>query len=557
MQPLPGGRPPRGALLPARGARGVASRELARLTRPRAQVFLARQWDAGLSPLLSSSLPVSSTGCSVHLADALSWLATCETRLGRAAEAEAHHKAAAKAVEACGLLESSNRTLHLLQQLRASKSFQRHKTLLGAWALSILHAQQQQRAAAAAAARTDAEDDVASYSAATSSQSVPGASGGAFALVGSECELDLLQAAVAMLNERLLCYHARGKLTKGACLASGPTLALCMRLETFGLRGRPGMPGTPLPVLQAWNAAELSAQMWAQAGHAQPAAAALRLRVALQATAAGFDESFDAWEGDAFPGDALDARALAISDGWKQGLSCIEADAARATAGEVSWLPSSVLKTLSCRAESIIAQADGWRVSASSIPMAAGGADQQSLPSDEQQVADALSLALLPLASSLMGADKRTAPQAQRVARAAARLCGMAGHVSNQAEALHLLGAAAYHTGGGRDSVIAAREAFAACLDCKRQIGADGGERAQQPAATAADAQASAGLVETLLFYGKVCWESGRGETAEEAHLKALAVGRARLGDGHPVAKKALAAMLDLKQKQRGGGSSP
>ena len=52
-------------------------------------------------------------------------------------------------------------------------------------------------------------------------------------------------------------------------------------------------------------------------------------------------------------------------------------------------------------------------------------------------------------------------------------------------------------------------------------------------------------------------WESGRGDTAEEAHLKALAVGRTRLGDGHPVAKKALAAMLDLKQKQRGGGSSP
>jgi hypothetical protein len=43
------------------------------------------------------------------LADAYNWLATAESRLGKAAEAEAHHVAAFKAVEDLGLVDVSNR----------------------------------------------------------------------------------------------------------------------------------------------------------------------------------------------------------------------------------------------------------------------------------------------------------------------------------------------------------------------------------------------------------------------------------------------------------------
>ena len=47
--------------------------------------------------------------CNPHLADAYNWLATAEGRLGKAAEAEAHHVAAFKAVEDLGLVDASNR----------------------------------------------------------------------------------------------------------------------------------------------------------------------------------------------------------------------------------------------------------------------------------------------------------------------------------------------------------------------------------------------------------------------------------------------------------------
>ncbi len=70
-------------------------------------MHLAKQWDAAAPEEIRATKMLS--GCNPHLADAYNWLATAESRLGKAAEAEAHHGAAFKAVEDLGLVDTSNR----------------------------------------------------------------------------------------------------------------------------------------------------------------------------------------------------------------------------------------------------------------------------------------------------------------------------------------------------------------------------------------------------------------------------------------------------------------
>ena len=65
-----------------------------------------------------------------------------------------------------------------------------------------------------------------------------------------------------------------------------------------------------------------------------------------------------------------------------------------------------------------------------------------------------------------------------------------------------------------------------------------------------------------MLFLGKMHWELQAAGESDAAHQRALLIARARLGDKHPITQKALAAMVDLKQRlkmlseaiQRAGG---
>ena len=152
------------------------------------------------------------------------------------------------------------------------------------------------------------------------------------------------------------------------------------------------------------------------------------------------------------------------------------------------------------------------------------------------------------------------------MAKAAAMLCGVAGMVANQGEALHLLGAALFHAGGD-SNFEAAVAAFSASAEAKRACGVDGGRglaagesdfsamgggrlAGLQPA-TAAEANASAQYVETLLFLAKLSFEVKDLRGAEEAQNCAMAVARGRLGDSHPVTRKAISALVDLRTRMR------
>ncbi len=253
----------------------------------------------------------------------------------------------------------------------------------------------------------------------------------AFACVtpGLECELDVLQAAAAMLQERMLCYAARGKAAKAAAIAAGPLLCVACRCEAFPLRSRPGAPGAVLPAPAAWNAADSAAQLWAQAKANAPAARCLLLRLGLQAGAIG-------WRGwappdrDAFPGP-LPVAALALTDAWKDAVQLAGSSAGTGAGGEAGWLPQGVLQLILQRAEAVLLEGDAWppAFTAAQPPRCAEAADAlENAPA-------ALVMCLLPLANALMGCGPgpgARAAEAARAARAGARLCGVAAQGGNQ-----------------------------------------------------------------------------------------------------------------------------
>ncbi len=389
-----------------------------------------------------------------------------------------------------------------------------------------------------------------------------------------------------MLQERLLCYAARGKPAKAAALAAGPLLCVACRAEAFPLRGRPGAPGVTLPSPPAWNAADSAAQLWAQTAPPSAAAAArcCLLRVGLAAAAFGW-RGWAPADRDAHPRE-VPIRALLLSDEWKKGAGQTQtpapagsggasspggassassasdpasaAGAAVLRGGDEGWLPPAALASVLARAEAVLAEADDWApaFTASAPPACAAAEDAV------QGAAQGLAMALLPLANMLMQCGPaQQAGAAARAARAGARLCGIAGNVANQGEALHLLGAALFHCGPAQWGV--SRAAFEAAAAAKTAAGA----AQEAPARDAAAQQQACGMVETLLFLAKLQWETRQGGEAERSHGRAVAVGRARLGDGHPIAKKAMLAAIEFKAKQQqlgaamqraaGGGASP
>jgi hypothetical protein len=149
------------------------------------------------------------------------------------------------------------------------------------------------------------------------------------------------------------------------------------------------------------------------------------------------------------------------------------------------------------------------------------------------------------------------APLAARVARAAASLCGQAKHAVNQGEALHMLGAALFYTADSASAdsnssrktqlLEEAGVAFSASADAKTFCGAESAE----PATNQGEATVAAGLCESLLFLAKIHWDLERYNACEECQSRAFAAGRARLGDGHPVTRKALSAMMDTRTKRK------
>lgn len=618
-------------------------------------MFLAKQPEGG----------DASVGNNTHLADAFTWLASAEAQLGRRLEAEAHHRSAARAVEDCGLVETSSRrgegarwwllrapalrpspvmprpatprppppagatacrrltpsaaitspirTLHLLHHYRGGGEFGKHKAVTRAWAAAL-------EAAAKAAPPAwptqpyigsggggcDDEADAASAGSAgsrpppapstppppaSSSAAAAAASSGAarppsqpsppcppVPVVGVECALDCLVLAAALLHERAMSYHARGKQAKAAALACGPLLSLSCRVEAHPLRPRPGPggaggPGSPCPLPPL--CADLAAQCWQGAGKGAHAAACLRLRAGLLAMGIRWkgtqpickDAHFPAgWvagggagrfavAGAAAAAEAplLTAAQLAVTDGWKDAVARAGAAAGAAAADgapppvAAGWLPPPLLAAADAAVAAAVAEAtEGWRPSAADCapPPAPGGGDPATPRDQAAAEAGALGAALSALAAcTLAGGGRGPGAAAHRPALAAARLLGRAGLAPQQADALHLAGAAAFHAGRPRH----AADALAASAAAKEALGALGG--AAPPALVA-------GCVETLLFLAKALVESGSPGEGEGAASKGLALARARCGDAAPLTRKALQACVDAKRAAKAGGAA-
>jgi hypothetical protein len=557
----------------------------------RQQLFLARQWDASLPEAVTcSQLSVTDLRCSTAAADACSWLATAEARCGRMLEAEAHHKAAARAVEECGLVEACNRGVHALQHHRTcSKDWAKHKALLKSLNAGLA-------AAVAALAADTSRGDADVESTGPAAAMMP-------PLPPWECPQDVLTCACAVLHERVQGYMAQGKQAKAAALACGPLLLCAGTLEVaFPLRGRPGQAGVPLPPMSAPAVADMAAVLLATAGGVNTAhatTALLRLRVGFTALSLGYEGTAGSAAADsddmAVPSCGglmtIDARSLGLSDAWKTLLTAPAAATSSSGApGKLTWLPERLLARLEAATELVLAAGEAWapiRFNASpstaddvaSASSGAGGRSKRgsAAASEAQQAgaeaAQALSMVLLPYANVLMGGTIAPqqqpppppspqergvrAPLAARAARAAAAMCGAAKHAGNQGEALHMLGAALFYSaesageGGGRGRgkmqlLDEAASAFAASADAKRSCGAEAGG----PCGSAQEAQATAGLCESLLFLGKISWDLGRHESSEDACARALVVARSKLGDRHVVTQKALSVMVDTKKKR-------
>jgi hypothetical protein len=520
----------------------------------------------------------------VHLADALSWLATSELRQGKAAEAEAHHRASLKAVDDCGLLEISHRALSLAQFLRVAGEAEKHKALLAAWAQSLLGLAERRalldeadktQGARHAALRAGAEH-LSDFTPAAAKAVVGSA---AFPpLCAQECLLDVFCSAAAALHERAQSYAARGKLKKAALLSAGPLLALAVRIETFPtaaavLAASPpgGHPPTlgPLPLVSVGGVLDSAAALFAReservSGSSGNAAslAALRLRVGHVAGTSGA-VSFDS--SDFFSpayGGAPDAKTLAFSDAWK-------APMASSPDASSLWLPQPAHAALAAACDAALSAADAWPPSPSGIAAALAYLGRQE-PSPALQSHGALALAMLPLANVLLaGPDRgpKRAGEAARAARAAAYFAGLGGMVGNQGEALHLLGCALFHAGGGQNLELSALS-FSAAATAKRACGADGGPGLQggersdfsvfdparlsgicQCAERSAEERTACSYVDTLLWLGKVSFEVRDLREAETANDGALQVARARLGDSHQVTRKALQALVELRTR--------
>ena len=383
-------------------------------------------------------VPPVERSCNAHLADALNWLATAASRQGRAAEAEAAHASAFEAVSDVGLLDLSNRVLHALHYYRAARNFDKHEALLRLWLRAIdAAARLAPPAHAPQPAPCDGDDDDAAASPAPRTPGAAPASSGsgeccaAFlrCRVGLECELDCLQAACAAVQERMLCYAARGEAANAAALAGGPLLALTLRAEAFPLRGRPGQLGAVLPPSPAWNSADTSAQLWQQSKSYAAAARFLHLRVGVAASLFGWR----GWEPpprDAWP-LAFPLKALGLDDGWKALATAGGGEpAARGGPDNVEgWLPADVAALIAQRTEAMLAEADDWTPAYT----AAAPPPCEAAQGAAQGAALGLSLALLPLANMLMASGpERYSKAAARAAKAAARLSGIAGNAHNQ-----------------------------------------------------------------------------------------------------------------------------
>jgi len=556
------------------------------------------------------ALNVTDLRCSTTVADACSWLATCEARTGRLSEAEAHHKGAARAVEECGLVEAVNRGVHAQQHVRAfSKDFAKVKALVKAVYALLLPAATASMSALRAFERprsghTEGDGDAELVdNGLTTAATPPPAS--------LECPQDVLTCACALLHERMQLYGARGKHGKAAAIACGPLLSCSAALEAcFPLRGRPGQAGIPLPPIPAAQVLDAAAVMLASAASSgissscasASAAALLRLRVGFIALATGFADTRSrgggaaqrrgaaaGGEGDGDGGNVygvalftdvvtLDARCLGSTDAWKTLLTAPNAVTSTATSGaaaKLTWLPQKLLAAVEDAAEQVLAHGDSWDVcfDAKPGPTSSGQRGGDADGEEATDIAQALSMALLPYANVLMGgtigpqqapppppspAERSVrAPLAARVARAAASLCGQAKHAGNQGEALHMLGAALFYTADSASADSSSSKktqlleeagvAFSASADAKTFCGAESAE----PATNQGEATAAAGLCESLLFLAKIHWDLERYTACEECQSRAMAAGRARLGDGHPVTRKALSAMMDTRTKRK------
>jgi tetratricopeptide (TPR) repeat protein len=157
-------------------------------------VAMAKRGDATEPEYLKAVLE----GENMELGDAYTWLGTCENKLGKAADAEGHYKAAAKAVEDEGVAPYADKFAHRVMLCRFRKDFARHKQLCDAWEDGI---------------RKAASD-------------------------GDECTTALLSATGIALQERASGLADEGKFVEAAELRAGKFVECLTRLQAHGLRSK-------------------------------------------------------------------------------------------------------------------------------------------------------------------------------------------------------------------------------------------------------------------------------------------------------------------------------
>lgn len=155
-------------------------------------VAMAKRGDATEPDYLRAVLE----GENMELGDAYTWLGTCENKLGKAADAEGHYKAAAKAVEDEGVATYADKFAHRVMLCRFRKDFERHAQLCDAWEDGI---------------RKAASD-------------------------GDECTTALLSATGIALQERASGLSDAGKFVEAAELRAGKFVECLTRLQAHGLR---------------------------------------------------------------------------------------------------------------------------------------------------------------------------------------------------------------------------------------------------------------------------------------------------------------------------------
>jgi len=197
-------------------------------------VYLAKHFDEDQPSFLHSMLE----GNNAELADALTWVAAIEAKLGKEDMAENHYKQAARAIEDLGnIVELSEKILHQCLFNRHRKRVENWEIVMRYWKQKIVEA-------------ADA----------------------------GESDVQLLNASASYCSERANGFEAKGEFSKSALYRAEKLVECCARLEAHGTR----RDANPAQLSQAIDSA---AQACVKAGNKLNATKLLRRAVAATAGA--------------------------------------------------------------------------------------------------------------------------------------------------------------------------------------------------------------------------------------------------------------------------------